>query len=65
MHWMPANHTPIEEQGRIAGKLDCWQELTRERELGQKQFEYHPDKMDCQTLHIQVCNPAYKPILFM
>ena len=41
---------PIEEQVGIAGKPDCRQELTGENELGQRQFEYHPDKLVCQTL---------------
>ena len=35
----------IEERGRIVGRLDCWEELAREIELRQKQFEYYRGKL--------------------
>ena len=35
----------IEEQGRIVGRLDCREELAREIELRQKQFEYYRGKL--------------------
>jgi len=35
----------IEEQVGIVERLDCREELTRERELRQRQFEYHLDKL--------------------
>ncbi len=36
---------PIEEQAGIVERLGCWEELAREIELRQKQFEYYRDKL--------------------
>jgi len=41
----PAISPSIVGQGRIVERLDCREELTRERELRQRQFEYHLDKL--------------------
>ncbi|MCY4186661.1 MAG: hypothetical protein OXD45_15285 [Rhodobacteraceae bacterium] len=49
MHWRPANHShippSIEEQAGIVGKLDCWEELTREIESRQSRFGHYLDKL--------------------
>ncbi|MCY4306781.1 MAG: hypothetical protein OXC57_00750 [Rhodobacteraceae bacterium] len=41
----PFQYPPIEEQAGIVGKLDCWEELTREIELRQSRFGHYLDKL--------------------